>query len=204
MPHWCQEGVAHAVTLWTADSLPRRMTGRWLAWRVSVLCRFHIDPDAPDWRRQLREVAPQAEALFHRRQVRAFMSCLDRGHGACPMARPEVAAIVAEALRHLAGVKYGLGDFVVMPNHVHALLVPLGGWTLSQILRDLKRFTARRINELLGRTGQFWQHDGYNRIVRTPHRLAEIERYIADNPKKLRPGTFLLSSGCGSTPPSSA
>lgn len=46
-------------------------------------------------------------------------------HVACLLRQPVLAKIVADSLRHFDGDRYCLGDFVVMPNHVH-LLVAFG------------------------------------------------------------------------------
>ena len=55
-------------------------------------------------------------------------------------------------------------------------------------------FTAKEINKLHGRTGQFWQHEPYDHIVRNAERLRRLERYIVENPvkAKLREGEYLL------------
>ena len=43
--------------------------------------------------------------------------------------------------------------FVVMPNHVHAVVQPLGGFDLETILHSWKSFTAKQCNQVLGRSG---------------------------------------------------
>ncbi len=56
---------------------------------------------------------------------------------------------------------YQLRAYVVMPNHVHLVLLPKVA--LPVIARWLKGSTARRANEFLGRTGQrFWQDESYD------------------------------------------
>ncbi len=47
---------------------------------------------------------------------------LDQGMGNCHLKRPDIASIVANALHHFDNDTYELGSFVVMPNHVHAIL----------------------------------------------------------------------------------
>ena len=53
-----------------------------------------------------------------------------------------------------------------MPNHVHVVVTPRDGHHIGDILHSWKSFTAHKINELLGRTGRFWQHESYDHIVR--------------------------------------
>src|SRR5207247_8169866 len=69
---------------------------------------------------------------------------LDAGYGSCILAQPEAAQVVAGALKHFDGQHYDLQAWVVMPNHVHALVTPKRGQNLSDILHTWKRFTAGR------------------------------------------------------------
>jgi putative transposase len=55
---------------------------------------------------------------------------------------------------------------------------------LSKVLHSLKSYTANRINKLLGRTGQLWQHESYDHWVRDDAELERIVAYIAANPVK--------------------
>ncbi len=120
---------------------------------------------------------------------------LDAGHGSCILARAPVAQIVESALRHFDGERYLLGEFVVMPNHVHALVAELQGWALSGILHSWKLYTAHRINDKIGRKGQLWQDESFDHIVRDDRAWMKFSRYIAANGEKLQPG--LVRRGCG-------
>jgi REP element-mobilizing transposase RayT len=71
-----------------------------------------------------------------------------------------------------------------MPNHVHALVTPLPGHELSDILHSWKSFTANQINRLLGVSGAFWQKESFDHIVRSPDSMENFRRYIRDNPLK--------------------
>ena len=55
---------------------------------------------------------------------------------------------------------------------------------LEEIMHSIKRFTARECNKLLKRTGQFWQHESYDRIIRDRKELFYILKYVLDNPIK--------------------
>jgi valyl-tRNA synthetase len=94
------------------------------------------------------------------------------------------AKVVADALIHFDGERYDLGAWVVMPNHVHVVITPRGGHPVGDILHSWKSFTAHKINELLGRTGPFWQHESYDHIVRNERALYKIQEYIDRNPDK--------------------
>ncbi|MGI8431956.1 MAG: class I tRNA ligase family protein, partial [Chthoniobacterales bacterium] len=106
---------------------------------------------------------------------------LDAGYGSCLLREPGAARVVAEALEHFAGERYDLGAWVVMPNHVHALVTPKPGHDLSEILHSWKRFSAREINRARGKEGQLWQHESYDHIVRDEASLGRITEYIEGN-----------------------
>src|SRR5690348_15346470 len=70
---------------------------------------------------------------------------------------------------------------VVMPNHVHVVLVPKSN--LPRITKSIKGFTARKANEILGRTGEkFWQDKSYDHCVRSNEELQRIIKYVERNP----------------------
>lgn len=117
---------------------------------------------------------------------------LDAGHGECLLQRCAVRAIVENSLKYFDGQRYLLGDFVIMPNHVHLLVQFQGSTTLKQQTYGWKKFTAREINNLLGRRGHFWQGETYDHIVRSERAFLAFRKYIFENPKKagLRTGEY--------------
>jgi putative transposase len=95
---------------------------------------------------------------------------------------------------------YDLHAYVIMPNHVHLLLLPLVA--PSRLLQTLKGYTAREANRLLGRTGQpFWQAESYDHWVRDTPEAERIRAYIENNPAKAglvaRPDDYPWSSARG-------
>ena len=95
-----------------------------------------------------------------------------------------IASLVAASLHR--GVKlghYDLAAYIIMANHVHALLLPKV--SVSQLMKSLKGYTAREANRLLGRTGTpFWQKESYDHWVRDEAEWRRIARYIENNPVK--------------------
>lgn len=71
-----------------------------------------------------------------------------------------------------------------MPNHMYVVVQPSGGHDLSGILHSWKSFTAKEANRLLERTGEFWQKESYDRIVRAAGDLENTVRYVRENPRK--------------------
>jgi putative transposase len=135
---------------------------------------------------------------------------LDRATGPRWLGDPRMAEIVADAIRAGESEKrfYELCAWVVMPNHVHLLILPKAA--VPVIMRWLKGSTARRANQLLERTGQpFWRDESYDHWVRHRKQLDRITAYIEDNPVSAglvnSPGDWLWSSaraGESPAPPS--
>ena len=103
------------------------------------------------------------------------------------LTQPAVGEIIVEALHHFDGIKYWLYDYTVMPHHVHVILKPIvsDGRTerLGSIMGSLKKWTARRINELLGWKGPRWQSETYNHIIRDRAEYEACAEYILHNPR---------------------
>ena len=93
--------------------------------------------------------------------------------------------LIARALKHFDGQRYQLGAFVVMNDHVHALLTPLGENALKDILHSWKSFTAHQMRR--HPTGRVWQDEYFDRIVRDEKEFVEKLRYIVKNPWKRWP-----------------
>ena len=99
------------------------------------------------------------------------------------LSQPRVAAIFVEALLHGERVRrcYDLLAWVVMPNHVHMVVLPIR--PLPEIMRWLKGATANRANVLLGRTGEaFWQREYFDRWIRTEKPLGSVIASVERNP----------------------
>jgi REP element-mobilizing transposase RayT len=122
---------------------------------------------------------------------------LDAGAGACVFTQPEHAAMMASALRHFDGHRYALGAFVVMPNHIHALVQPLGGETRLKLIHAWKSHSARELQRAGAIHGHVWQDEGFDRIVRDAPELQRFHDYLLANPAAahLPPGTFLSGIG---------
>jgi REP element-mobilizing transposase RayT len=142
----------------------------------------------------LHKLAASDRKEYSKRFTEAFHRYLDAGYGECVLKRPDLNQIVAKTLRHFDGTRYHLGDFVVMPNHVHLLVCLLGETALDKQCYSWKKFTAREINRWLERKGHFWQAESFDHLVRSPEQFHYFQEYIAHNPVKARLAeeTYLL------------
>ena len=185
LPHWQQGHVWCFVTWRLADSLPKAKLDQW-------------NTERNYWLKQHPQPWDEAtEADYHEQFSNRIDAWLDQGIGSCLLRDPEHARIVAEALRHFAGDRYLLGSFVVMPNHIHVLFRPLGAYSLAEIVKSWKGFTAHEINKLRGGKGTLWQDEYWDRLVRNEKHFAKCEQYIRDNPVKagLKAGEFIWENG---------
>src|SRR5664280_3808816 len=96
---------------------------------------------------------------------------------------PYIANLVAEAILIGQGERrfYELCAWVVMPNHVHLLILPQV--PIAVLMRWLKGSTSRSANRILGRTGQpFWQDESFDHYLRGSKQTGRIAAYIEGNP----------------------
>lgn len=174
LPHLKVEGAAYFVTFRLADSLPRETVLRLKERRADLVHRTNLETssDQNDIRSRL--------LAWYSAEVD---SALDRHCGAAWLRRPEIAAIVATALRHFEADRYALHAWCIMPNHVHAVVQPHAANTLESILHSWKSYTANRANQSLGKTGEsFWQTESYDHWIRDGMDFAHCCRYTEDNP----------------------
>jgi REP element-mobilizing transposase RayT len=173
MPHWRQSGATYFVTFRLADSLPES--------RLHELAALKAD-----WERKYPEPRPKSVLEQLARMVfERVEHWLDEGCGACPLRRPQSAAQITTAMHHFDGQRYELGCYVVMPNHVHAIVRPTDpeAQPLEMILKSWKSYSGRRINELDCRSGELWQEESHDRIIRDAEHLWRTIQYIGCNPE---------------------
>ncbi len=71
-----------------------------------------------------------------------------------------------------------------MPNHVHLLITPCAGKSLTTIIQSIKGATAREDNIFLKRTEAFWMRDYFDRYIRDHEHFVKAFNYIENNPVK--------------------
>jgi len=120
-----------------------------------------------------------------REQRQKLEEYLDRSHGGCFLRDLRVATLMENALRFHHGQRFELLAWVVMPNHVHALLT-VADIPLSKIVQNWKSIVAVAANRLLGRTGDFWQADYWDTYMRDTEQTWKAVRYIENNPVKAK------------------
>ena len=99
--------------------------------------------------------------------------------------------IVLDCILYWNERRYDLYAACVMPDHVHILIEPrvrredsnaTEFYSLTEILHTLKSFTAHKINELEEKSGPVWEHESFDRLIRSESDLQEKFNYVTRNP----------------------
>jgi putative transposase len=75
----------------------------------------------------------------------------------------------------------GFWAYCLMPNHIHAIVVPRTNDALSRFFATLHRRYARITNAKYEWRGHLWQERFFSVVMREPHALAAM-RYVELNP----------------------
>ncbi len=177
LPHLQPAGATFFVTFRLAGSLPQEVLRQfkreqqWLA---------HLARNNPD---HYEKVIQDFERVWFKK----FETLLDGAtFGPVWLKDDRVASIVAESLHYRDGGVYRLDAFTIMANHVHTVIKPLPRflerdksnlraedveyYSLASIMQSLKGYTAFYANQVLGREGEFWAHESYERSLDTGFR----------------------------------
>jgi len=176
LPHVKREGASYFVTFRLADSLPKEVLLEYEREKAGRLRRLN------DFAKRGETINDSEEEIARdfRRKIERY---LDRGGGVCHLRRPDIADLVANAMRHFNESRYLLLEWVVMPNHAHAIVWPMPNHLMSDILKSWKQFTSRRAKKIVGLGEEpFWQTESYDHWIRSDEEKARIARYIRNNP----------------------
>ena len=186
LPHWRQSGATYWVTTRLTDAVPENVLKQWNGERRNWLAArgLHVSGRSDNLQDLVRQLSPADRVIYRRHFEGRMEKYLDTGHGACYLAQEGCVQIVRDLLLREDGATCHVGDFVIMPNHVHLLVVPMPGHELEDILRLWKGASAHDCNQLLGRRGAFWRKESFDHIVRSLDHLLAYRKYTRDNPKK--------------------
>lgn len=128
-----------------------------------------------EYRRKLPHYQPDNKAFFI-----TFSTCQR-------WILPEsVRGIVIDTCLAGNGKQFQLYGLVVMPDHVHLVLTPLGDEdgpiSIAEIMQAIKGASAHRINRALGRKGKVWESESFDRALRHEESIVDKVDYILGNP----------------------
>ena len=152
--------------------------------------------------------------IYHRRSIRLkgydysqsgayFVTICTHNRGLL-FEEEEVKKILDKEWLNTGGIRQNviLDEFVVMPNHLHGIIMIIQGVgaycdtplqnrfkspskTVGAIIRGFKSTTTRQINLFHNTPGiPIWQRNYYDHIVRNEDEMNKIREYIRNNPLK--------------------
>ena len=124
----------------------------------------------------------------HQQEIHRLLKLIDQyedaGIGECLLRDDSIAQIVQDTLLFNHQKKYELICWCIMPNHVHTLIAPVEGMSLSEIMYDWKSYTTHAINKALNRKGKLWMMEYFDRFIRDNDHFQKVVNYIHNNPVK--------------------
>ena len=187
LPHFQPPYATYLVNFRIAGSLPKEALRR-------LQSEFEL------FKRSMASTTPSkgSVATYRERQFEYQMNVdrlLDMATtGSDWLRRSDLAELVSKALHFYDGVKYALLAYCIMPNHVHTLLAFGPPWIpapdgeaseqffVTKCIGSVKKKTARGANEILNRSGPFWQHESYDHVIRDDAEMRRILWYVILNP----------------------
>jgi REP element-mobilizing transposase RayT len=165
LPHFDQPRLVQSLAFRLHDAVPESVIQSWKAELNWIENLAATDP---------REIMLQKLILRYE----------DTGYGACWLRDERIAARVEDALLHFDDQRYRLIAWCVMPNHVHVLIETWESWPLAGVLHSWKSYTAHAANQILGRSGEFWFREYFDRFIREDRHFVNAVKYIEENPVK--------------------
>ena len=160
-------GNAYFVTFRLADAIP-----------ANDLNKLHVARQ--QWMAVHSKPYDDAEENAYERQFnQKIEDWLNGGYGGCILKRPECLSILVDAMCYFDQDQYMLDHWVIMPNHVHAIVIPQGKAKIENIVHNWKQFTSNEINRVTGFMGyHLWHYETIDRLVRDEQKLSEYRSYI--------------------------
>lgn len=203
LPHFQPEAATLFVTFRLEGSLPLEVIERWTRERRSAersrdtehaasrlvdhRRRFaemeellHKAVSGPQWLKDPEIAKLVSDSLHHRdgKVYRLDCYCIMPNHVHIVFAPlPRVAQ--AASLREVISPKK-----VQAPGSPGQFISQAADHSMASILHSLKSYTAQQANRVLDRTGQFWEHESYDRAVRNELEWARTIAYVINNPVK--------------------
>jgi carbamoyl-phosphate synthase large subunit len=105
-----------------------------------------------------------------------FDKFLDAGEGSALFLDDHLAKIVDETLRQYDAARYRLHAWVIMPNHIHAVIEPAEGYRLAEVLQLWRSTIDKRVGGARGKEDALWEPEFYSSRIGSQE---DYERYVA-------------------------
>ncbi len=181
LPHYQPIGGTFFVTFNLAESIPKRVLDEWA--KEFEIQKKSIQLFSQNFDEDLDKLI---KLDFAKRDK--YLDPAKQGENW--LKSDELALVVSESLHFCDKRTIDLFCFCIMSNHVHVVFRLLDNFEvktpkyLNEVMHSIKRFSAKKCNEVLGKTGQFWQHESYDRLIRNDDEKFRIIQYVVNNPVK--------------------
>jgi putative transposase len=182
LPHLQPRGATFLMNFRLSGSLPAEVIGILQAETKQIKQRL-FEAKSLDERYKLRKPLQHQhfnnwDAALHATRPGTFF-----------LREDTIAGVVTNSIRFHDREWFDVDAFCIMPNHVHLIITPYErsedtDYSLTQIMHNIKRNSAKQANKILNRTGAFWQHENYDHYIRDSAELERIIEYVLSNPVK--------------------
>lgn len=130
-----------------------------------------------------RTPGPYFVTMNTKGRLRVF-SCIRGGEVLLTSLGEVVAACWQSLALNVPGVQ--LGRFVVMPDHLHGIVIlPRASLSLIDLIGQFKAAVSREAPGMgVNPPRPLWQRSFHDRFIRSPREWWRIDRYIARNPER--------------------
>jgi len=126
--------------------------------------------------RPVRKHLDHSTHFYGRCGATYFITICCAHRGLNQLCKPEIAQELFEAARQYhASEQWHLQLLLLMPDHLHVLVAVHGDASLSKLIRDFKRITARKAKIR-------WQRNFFDHRLRHDESESEKYEYILQNP----------------------
>lgn len=173
LPHWHQDDKLQFITLRLSDSLPQTK----LTQLNQIKTQFEAQHPKP-WDKN-------TERLFQKLYGTKLDYWLDQNLGCCILQDRNIRKTLIDSFDYINYQQCIILAYVIMPNHIHIIMMPYPGETATSVLGSVKQYSSNKINKLTGGTGSIWQKEPFDRIIRNARHLQNCVTYIQLNGKHL-------------------
>ena len=180
LPHWNQVGCVQFVTFRLADSLPQSKLLEYKEMKIRWECENPKPWDEQTQQRYNDTFTPTVDKW------------IDAGYGSCMLKDSKVRDSLSNVMMHFDGERYTVHAYVIMPNHVHALLTPMPGNTIQKIVGSWKQYATNEFKKYMDIKGSVWEHECFDHLIRNADYFSKTLLYIMNNPKHLPADAYTL------------
>jgi carbamoyl-phosphate synthase large subunit len=106
-----------------------------------------------------------------------FDRFLDAGDGSAPFINDDLAKLVDDSLRQFDAARYRLHAWVVMPNHIHAVIEPAEGFRLAEVLQLWRQSIDKKVGLARRHEEPLWEPEFYSSRILSQE---DYERYVSE------------------------